>query len=459
MTTSVSTANHSYSTHGDYILNLTAFNDISSVIRTTNVTVCKPVIPIVTLAVTTSPTNISDPVEFTMTLREGSDFECSFNFGDGSFEFYAKECYNLTYFADGANTDKTPFMNLEFKVTHNYSSVGSYAVHVYCSNRLSDANFTLNAIVQKPIEGLVMAEVTPKIRGHNFPIAWTMANGTNVTFKMEIQGAGVSHSSFKTDIGDSPTVNVDSSAGVFLVTLQATNLVSEANLSITVIVQDDVTQVSFKTWTTTSDFGSNIPGSGVDNNIFACEYPVNFTATPDKGTNLTFWWKFGDGDERNTTDSTITHPYAEGENVYWTNVTVFNLVSSVTKMFRLQTERSFMNPTMEDNSPVKINRTTSLQLSFTKHGTKTCIAMDMGDGLGRFVFGQSHCDVKFPQYQHVFKSDESITSISHQYTYKTIDEFWVQVNASNTVSRKTLSFKSVTAALSCFYPNATILGE
>ena len=83
MTSVGSMANHSYITNGDYILSLLALNDVSSVIKVTNVTVCKPVIPIVAMEVTASPTNITDPVEFSMTMAEGSDFECYFDYGDG----------------------------------------------------------------------------------------------------------------------------------------------------------------------------------------------------------------------------------------------------------------------------------------------------------------------------------------------------------------------------------------
>lgn len=459
LTSSVSIASHSYITHGDYVLNLTAFNDVSSAINITSVKVCKPEIPIVTLAVTTSPTNISDPVEFSMTMAEGSDFACFFDFGDNKFEFFSKECYNLTYFADGVTTEKAPFRNLAFKVSHNYSNVGRYDVYVNCSNRLSIANFSLFAIVQKPIEDLELPEIPPKILGKSFSVIWTMTNGTNVSFSLQIQGTPYSYSSFKTDIGDSPLVNVGLN-GIFPVTLQAKNLVSEMNRSIILIVQDDVTNVIFNTFTTVSDFGSNIHGFGPDKNIFPCEHKVNFTATPDKGFNLTFWWKFDDGTEKNTTTSSTTHKFAEGENEYWTNVIVFNLVSRVTKVFPVKTERSVMDLAITDNSPVKINSTTDFELSFLKYGTRTCITMDMGDGHGFIVVGGSHCQSNFPgyEYQH---SKESALSITHRtpYTYKTVDDFRVKVVANNTVSRKEKEFKSVTLKLGCYYPNASIVGE
>lgn len=441
------------------MLNITAFNKVSSVVKNSEVTVCKPIVPLVGLSVTTPPTNLSDPVEFTMTLTEGSDFECLFNYGDGTFDFFGKNCYNLTYFADGVTSDKTPFMNLEFKVNHNYSDVGRYEVYVNCSNRLSKINFTTISVVQKPIEDLDLPDIPPKILGQNNPINWTMANGTNVTFYLEAEGTTISYSSMKTDTGDVLITNLShiDSPGVYLVRLRAQNEVSEANRSIVLIIQDDVTQVTFKTWTTTSDFGSNIPGFGTDKNIFPSEHPVNFTATPDKGTNLTYWWKFDDGVEKNTSESTTTHKYAEIEAEHWTNVTVFNLVSSVTMLFRLKTEKSVLGLTLaDDGRPVKVNRITTFRLGFSRFGTRTCVKMDMGDKKGLFVFGGSHC--QSPGYTYKSAADD-ITSIFHLYNYSTVDKFWVTVNATNTVSRLSLEFKSVTVALYCLYPNATMLGE
>ena len=456
-----SIANHSYTTHGEYAMNITVFNLISSLPLNSTVTVCKPVIPLVGLSVTSPATNLSDSVEFTMSLAEGSDFECLFDFGDGSFDFFGKSCYNLTYFADGVTTDRTPFMNLQFKAYHDYTEVERYEVDVHCSNRINKINFTMYAVVQKPIEDLELSYISPKILGENNPISWTMAHGTNVTFHLEAEGTTINYTSMKTDTGDFfvTTASNIASAGVYLVKLRAQNEVSEATRSITFIIQENVTQVSFNTWTTTSDFGSNIQGFGPEKNIFPCEHQVNFTAMPDKGTNLTYLWKFGDGTVKNTSVWTITHKYAEIEAEYSTNVTVFNLVSSITMSFPLKTEKSVQGVTVDDGGrPVKVNSTTTFTLGFTQFGTGTCVKMDMGDGQGLFVFGGSHCQTNAPKFMYKSTAD-NITKITQPYTYSTVDEFSVTVNATNAVSHLTHEYKSVTLALSCFYPNATLLGE
>lgn len=456
-TSNESRVNHSYLTYGNYYLNITAFNDVSSVSRNTEVTVCKPVIPISHLKVTASPAKISDPVTFTLSMAEGSDIECSFEFGDDTFEYFGTSCFNKTYFANGVTSDKTPFMNLEFTMYHNYSNVGRYEVNVYCLNRLSSENVTLYSFVQRPIEGLQINPLSPVIVG-SFAVNWTMTNGTNVTFQLDIQGTSTSYSSFKTDMGDSATINVNK-AGVFVVSLNAKNLVSESNHSIELVVQDDVTEVTFKTWTTSSDWGSGIPGLGKDSNTFPCEYPVKFTATPNKGTNLTYWWKFGDGTDLNTSEATHEHKFSESEprKEYRTEVTVFNLVSSVTETFTLRVETSVLGLAITDNSPVKVIYPTKFHLSFSRYGYRTCVTVNMGDGVGMFALGVPECQKLHHKFINI--TDWTTPSITFSHNYTTIGTFNVTVNATNTVSRKLLHFKSVTSALSCFYPNASILGE
>ena len=78
----------------------------------------------------------------------------------------------------------------------------------------------------------------------------------------------------------------------------------------------------------------------------------------------------------------------------------------------------------------------------------------MGDD-HQYILGAPKCNNGSSETKTI---DEWITKdISHNYT--TVGEFNVTVNARNTVSRKSLVFKSVTTKLSCFYPNASILGE
>lgn len=80
-------------------------------------------------------------------LGEGFDFECVYNYGDGSFDFFGKNCYNKIYFLDGVIIDKMFFINFEFKFKYNYFDVGFYIVYVNCLNRLSKINFIFFVVV------------------------------------------------------------------------------------------------------------------------------------------------------------------------------------------------------------------------------------------------------------------------------------------------------------------------
>lgn len=50
-------------------------------------------------------------------------------------------------------------------------------------------------------------------------------------------------------------------------------------------------------WIIISDWGFGIFGFGENNYIFLIEYLVNFIVMFDKGINLIYWWRFGDGFE------------------------------------------------------------------------------------------------------------------------------------------------------------------
>lgn len=94
------------------MLNIMVFNLISCVLLNSMVKVCKLEILLVVFSLISLVMNFSDFVEFMMFLVEGFDFECFFDFGDGSFDFFGKSCYNLIYFVDGVIIDRIFFMNL-----------------------------------------------------------------------------------------------------------------------------------------------------------------------------------------------------------------------------------------------------------------------------------------------------------------------------------------------------------
>lgn len=55
--------------------------------------------------------------------------------------------------------------------------------------------------------------------------------------------------------------------------------------------------MEFKIWIIISDYGLNILGFGSDNNIFFCEYFVNFIVVLNRGINFIYWWRFDDNNE------------------------------------------------------------------------------------------------------------------------------------------------------------------
>lgn len=452
--------NHSYVTQGSYQVNVTAWNLISSTIKVTNVVVMKPVVLLEGLTVASSPaaTNFSVPVKFILKLSKGSDFQCTFSFGDEKVIEKAPDCYNLTYYKDGITSDTTPFENLEFQSEHNYSSIGNYTVKVFCSNRLSNASYIALATVQNPIEGFHLPDIPPQIWGNSFPLLWNITQGTNVTFTLKFKGAVV-YSSTKTDKGDTFTILSShyGPVGVYDIELQAENLVSQVSKTTTVIIQEEITTISLYTYVITSDFGSGIKGFGSENHIFPAEYPINFTAAVDKGTNLTYWWRFKSEDDRNITESTTTYQFPDAVQDYVVNVTAYNLVSSKTASIKVKTEKSVRKLAVSNDSPTEVNKTTTFELTIGRFGTGTCFTWDMGDGSPLSVQGGLHCNASHPGRTFT-QVNEDTPKITVTHVYRTKDEFKVQVNASNKVSRQIVEDKVVILALTCEYPNVTMTG-
>lgn len=77
----------------------------------------------------------------------------------------------------------------------------------------------------------------------------------------------------------------------------------------------------------------------------------------DKGINLIYLWKFGDGMVKNSSVLIIIYKYVDIEVEYWLNVIVFNLVSNVIMFFWFKIEKSVLGVIVDDGGClVKVNR-------------------------------------------------------------------------------------------------------
>lgn len=154
---------HSYTWWQVFQANVTAWNNVSQATYLFNVTVHKPVSPLINFTVTSEPTNLTDPVAFMLNISDGTDYNCTWDFGDGS---------------KGEND----YDDLGTYLYHTYNDVGVYVVFVNCSNRLYTTNYTALATVQRPILDFQFPGPGPFKHVENIFFEWSCASGTNATY-------------------------------------------------------------------------------------------------------------------------------------------------------------------------------------------------------------------------------------------------------------------------------------
>ena len=163
-----SLVNHSYSWWQVFEANVTVWNNVSQATYLLNVTVHKPVRPLINFTITSEPTNLTDPVAFMLNISDGTDYNCTWDFGDGS---------------KGEND----FDDLGTYLYHTYADVGVYVVFMNCSNRLYTTNYTTVAIVQRPILGFEFPELKPIKHTDPIVLSWSCVSGTNATYNITVE--------------------------------------------------------------------------------------------------------------------------------------------------------------------------------------------------------------------------------------------------------------------------------
>ena len=311
---------HKFDPHAVYVVNITARNNVSQEVMLLNITVVKPVLPVKGLIISSLPTAVNKTATILFDLSEGSDFSCSWNFGDG---LRINSSYqHLSFFADGKTVDKKPFQNLTFVVEHNYSTAGVYQISVRCQNRLSAQYASTPIAIQSLVEGLNIPNITTQIVGQEFQVSWSLLSGTNATFKVNFTGAKIM--SLRTSQLEGFVQAVLNIPGEYVISVEAHNLVSPTQARSAVITAE-------------------IPLSNLVVNVtyfsrdLEMDQNVTFTAGVTTGTNPVFLFDFGDGNKLENNLGKTTHKYnyndiysTQSDVTYEVRVTASNDVSFVT---------------------------------------------------------------------------------------------------------------------------------
>ncbi|XP_028406520.1 polycystin-1-like isoform X2 [Dendronephthya gigantea] len=329
--------NHSYSSWQVFEANITAWNNVSKATYLLNVTVHKPVRPLINFTITVEPTNHTDPQAFMLEISDGTDYNCSWDFGDGT---------------KGENN----YDDLGKYLYHTYANVGVYVVFMNCSNRLYTTNYTTIAIVQKPIEGFDFPELDPIKYTDNAELAWSCVSGTNATYNLTVERMYSSLAQVLLQ-NDDVTISVDRLTGSHVFPASVDSPHDYGVMAYTLTVWNLVTPPQ----TIRRELIIDKPIEGAGLTSLETHWEVNKTVTVTTamslGTNVTLVFDFGDGNQYEefvmgefpTTGVDTYHTFGD-DGEYLITLLVKNSVGNVTLELTLFLEY-VPDLSLESNSP------------------------------------------------------------------------------------------------------------
>ena len=303
---------HKFNPHGDRTVRVTARNKVSRQKKELRVTVLKPVIKLVGLSIAAKPTKWGDATEIVLSVAEGSDFRCSWEFADGQTQDYGYE--HLNFYEDGKDVDEAPFTDLSFNIHHTYEQVGVYRPAVVCSNRLSSIKAHGNVVVQKPISGFELEDVSPQPTKTSFTVHWKISSGTNASYEVDFAHGSVTSLTSLPEGGHATVTS--SSPGVKLFRVTARNLVTRQQVrSKPIVLQVPLANLSLSVSYDSRD---------LEVGQFAL-----FEARLTQGSDPSYVMDFGDGTEISQPTGSASHrysfhaSYADGNPFHVYNARVF----------------------------------------------------------------------------------------------------------------------------------------
>ncbi|XP_076459182.1 polycystin-1-like [Babylonia areolata] len=162
-----------YGTKGTYNLTVTVANAVSSKTNQTEVIVQDKVTGL-DVAQATAPA--AEPYSFQITLTGGSDYTCTWTFGDGQT----------------ATSDETttPATGSPVAFTHTYATKGDKAFEVTCANEVSSMTKAFTQKVQERIVGLALAQQGQDTEA-SLQVPWKVATGSDIIWSVTLNGAPI----------------------------------------------------------------------------------------------------------------------------------------------------------------------------------------------------------------------------------------------------------------------------
>ena len=309
------TIEHTYSYWQVFDVNITVWNNVSIANISLEVTVHKPVRPLINFTITSFPTNLTDPTAFMLNISDGTDYNCTWKFGDG-------------------NTGDSDYDDLGTNLFHTYAAVGAYEVFINCTNRLYNTALFALTIVQVPIMYLTFPQPGPFEYDEDLYFEWNISQGTNATYNLTF-GNAVNGERLVYQNPDF-TLSINRTSGSYVYSLGAANLHTPAIYDVIITVWNLVTPPQYIRCEMFIDKPIQNALLTSEETYWEVNHTVTVKTTMSLGTNVTLYFNFGDGtkvEEFYLGDfpaygANTTHVF-ENDGLFLVELNVTNSVSSV----------------------------------------------------------------------------------------------------------------------------------
>ena len=447
--------NHSYGLHGLYTVNITAINDVSSFNTSSNIKVHKPVLKLEGARMSPLVAKLFENATIAIVFLRGSDFVCQWDFGDGQ-QFRQNADDKLIYFKDLDISVET-FTNVSISTEHVFKQVGVYQVTGMCKNRLSNVTTVGLVTVQEEIKLFQVSPVGPVVFGKTFSVHWSIASGTNVTFKASFNqhDLGIENQDMPLNYLSWITPDIYKQPGMYNITVTAENLATlllrhSQLVSIEIPVSDVHVNMSYL------EGGSLYAGHGVNMNIFPEGVPVVFEATTYNGSSLQYTWSISGTVERfehKRIEYTFNTP-----GIYTATIRVGNQLSQAvaTVVIAVQKPASFLNGDLECSSPKVRNEIVTIRATIEILGTNSSLLIEV-DNSTSYWYGP-HKNSLVPRKHGMitnYRGELKRTSILH-HVYQNIGLYNITLSVENDVSISSVNCVVEILSRPCKKPEITL---
>lgn len=421
-------------------------------------------------------------VIFYLNALQGYGATCVIDFGDETQDTFET---TLTELYDNFSSDKgiDNAMKTDPGLSHSFTKIyekitpGLYHVNVTCENEISSASYISNIRAQNEITDFFVYNISAYEFGQPIKVAWYTATGTNVTVDIWYNDI---HCNTSTSPEWSPSscdclvdnlTHFDPDSQVDL-KITAWNLVSSITIKRTVDVLEPLVLTSLVALTTTSQFGSGVPGTGPEQNMFPAEYPVLFKASYTGAPATSHDWGFTyptwidkctNCGSRTSNSVELSKEFESIDERCTVKLEVGNSVGQDVHYVDVDIENSFKLSTVTIDSPLVVNRTETISINLEHIGSHSCLTVDFNDNSTLLLYGDrpsceleyniSRTDVKFTD------KSESTKSIIIDHIFTALGTFHVKIDGKNYVSSDSFEQAVVVVLAACYHPNVTIAGN